>query len=215
LPQGVSLVSSSFEDLIDSAKEANTREDASFEELIDDYESYCINDGILPVSKFLMRAITSGKTFQQNMQYRLYYDDASRGFSDHAYLGLYQGKAVRAIGLVVDRITADLVNGKLRNVNSEMKRTPDPAHLKLIAGVIPAALANPGYHIATGHRFFVVEEFIPTVFTKDSKNAIMRTKYFDLRNYVKLESKGKLPNVKEIARQLNGKGWIKDKKNID
>lgn len=101
-----------------------------FEDLIEDYETYCINDGLLPVSRYLMRAITAGKTFQQNLDYRLYYDDASRGFSDHAYLGLYNRKAVRAIGRIVDRITADLVNCKLVNVASEIMGTPDPKHLE-------------------------------------------------------------------------------------
>lgn len=215
LPAGVDLVSASFEDLIESAKAANTREDAVFEDLIDDYETYCINDGLLPVSKYLMRAITAGKTFQQNLDYRLYYDDASRGFSDHAYLGLYNRKAVRAIGRVIDRITADLVGGKLVNVASEIMGTPDPAHLDLISKVIPAAQLDPGYNVSSGHRFFIVDEFVPTEFIKDSKNAIMRTKFFDLRDYLYLPEKGEMPAVKEIAGQLKGKGWKKDKREMN
>lgn len=215
LPAGVKVVSTSFEDLIESAKGANTRDDATFNDLVEDYESYCINDDLLPVSKYLMRAITAGQTIQQNLDYGLYYDDATRGFSDHAYLGLYNQKAVRAVGRIVDQITADLVDGKLVNVHSEIVGKADPAHLKLISEVIAAALADQGWHIATGHRFFIVDKFVPTDFIKDSKNPIMRTKYFDLRDYLHLKSRSEMPDVTEIAQQLNGKGWSEGKRQRD
>lgn len=60
-----------------------------------------------------MRAITAGKTFQDNMDLNLYYDDASCKFSEHGYIGLYKEKSIRAIGKLRKTVLAEEIDGKM------------------------------------------------------------------------------------------------------
>ena len=41
------------------------------------------------------------------LKYNFYYDQASRGYSDHGYIGLYKGKSIRAIGKLKKTVIAE------------------------------------------------------------------------------------------------------------
>ena len=51
------------------------------------------------------------------MKYDFYYDQASRGYSGHGYIGLYKGKSIRAIGKLKKTVVAELVNGEVSYIN--------------------------------------------------------------------------------------------------
>lgn len=205
--KGIHVLSRTFEDLITSVRTALGERDYDMLDMLADYEKFCGYEGILPEAKYWMRAITAGDTIEQNRKYRIYYDLSSRGYSEHAYLGLYRGKAVRSIGLIANIICADLVGDKLNVLSEDMGKPATAEELERIQDVMIEAATEPGWDIKTGHRFFLVEEFRETNFRKGTPRPIMRTKFFDLRRYMPEEHRKQLPPVEAIARLLNGRTW--------
>ncbi|HRD54147.1 MAG TPA: hypothetical protein PKY96_16030 [Flavobacteriales bacterium] len=204
---GVTVLSKTFEDLLAAIANALSERDYEMQDMLADYRKFCSDEGILPVWQFWMRAITAGWTIEQNNRYGLYYDLSSRGYSEHAYLGLYKQKAVRSIGKIVRVVCADLVNDELQVLSVDFGGSATDDELERIRKVMIEAETDPGYKIKEGHRFFLVDEFFDTVFEKATPRPIMRTKFFDLRDYLPEKFHKTLPPPSEIAALLNGKTW--------
>ena len=91
--------------------------DSKIVAVLDDYKKYCFEEKLIPDDKKWMRAIVAGTTLEYNVECGFYYDQASRGYSNHGYIGLYKGKSIRAIGKLKKTIVAELVDGEVSYVN--------------------------------------------------------------------------------------------------
>lgn len=183
----------------------NSLEDHDYEliEIIDDFESYCLHDRLITDEEARMRVVTCGWTLQENFQFNLYYDPADRGYSDHNFLGIYSDKAVRGIGRIENIITANLlITGQLQIIDSIATVTPQQE--QNIIGVISAAQTNNNWNIATGHKFFCVEQFYQTNYRKTTKYPLQGSKFFNLKDRLQVTI---LPSTQEIAQRLNQIEW--------
>ena len=154
----------------------------------------------------VMRAITSGGSFNDNMEFGIYYDDVSRGFSPHSYIGLYNKKSVRAVGKLSKVVQAQFNKDSktFESVISISGEEPTNGELDRIEGIMHAAMNNNGWNIYNDHKFFIVEKFHPTHFPKTTKYPIQRTKFFDLSSALSLNS---LPDCNVIAQLLSNESW--------
>lgn len=155
--------------------------DIEMRELIDDYELYCEQTKLIDNTDTKMRVVLSGETFEQNMDYNIYYNPRSRGYQNTRYLGLYKKKAVRAIGELIAIADVDISGDRIDyveeiegNLTQEMKDS--------IVKVVEEARKQYGYKISKNHRFFFVEEFYETEFKKKSKGGLMGQRYIDLKD---------------------------------
>lgn len=189
-----------FQGLIQEIRNVLASQDYEFLEILADYEEYCFTQGLIIDDWKWLRALTAGTTFGINMKLKLYYDGADRGFSRHAYIGLYRDKAVRAIGKVINTAVVSLIDGKL--VVEEGEATED--QLERVKMAIDDAVRY-GWDNSLHQRYFFVDNFFPTVFKKTTPNPIMRSKYFDLTKYI--AGDGKLPETVNIAEMLDGRAW--------
>ena len=96
--------------------------------VLDDYKKYCFDEKLIPDDGNWMRAIVAGTTLEDNLKYDFYYDQASRGYSGHGYIGLYKGKSIRAIGKLKKTILRGLYPER-ENLCRELKRLYDPEFL--------------------------------------------------------------------------------------
>lgn len=192
-----------FKNLIDTMEDIVDDNDYTIRSIIEDYKSYCIDENLIPNSEQWMRAIVAGTTLKDNLELNLYYDDTSRGYSEHGYIGLYNQKSIRAIGKLIKIVQASNINNEFYSnlimgeklVQSEIDR------IKLAM----EKSKKYGYNIGDRlHNYFIVEEFFETDFRKESKNPIQKSKFFNLSEMLKKE---KLPTTKEISIFLNGKKW--------
>ncbi|WP_295196252.1 hypothetical protein [Veillonella sp.] len=103
-------INTTFESLADAVQSViDPNLDHEMQDILDDYLDYCYFDNLIPESdswKF-MRMKRVGTTIDFNLSENLYYDDATRPFRPHDYLGLYTQKTVCAIGKICARITAE------------------------------------------------------------------------------------------------------------
>ena len=65
--------------------------------LSDDYVDYCHETGLVDQSRFLMRMVPCGKSFDINREHGIYFDPSDRGYRRHDYVGIYKDKAVRVL----------------------------------------------------------------------------------------------------------------------
>lgn len=150
-----------------------------------------------------MRAIAAGTTLRDNIELKLYYDDASRGYSEHGYIGLYSRKSVRAVGKVVKTVVSAFENGKL-SLRTESGDAVTEQEIKRIKEATERA-REYGYDLmSVPHRYFIVDQFFETDFRKSSKNPIQRAKFFPLAKMFGYE---KMPATERIADDLSGRTW--------
>lgn len=204
------LVNTTFDSLIKAIEAELDDWEQEVRELLEDYREYCSDENLLP-DEYSLRAVLCGKTISENIKFGVYYNRVGRKYADHSYLGLYNNKAIRAIGKVMKVFSADIgQKDTMELVDSLKGDAPTQNEIELVTQVMNDAVDNPGYDIRKGHRFYLVDGFYPTEFTKDTKYALMHTQYFDLREYLTLHS-GVLPGTEAIANQLRGKTWSEAK----
>lgn len=204
--KNISFVPTTFKDICRCFNEILYEYDFEMKELIDDYESFCNETGLIDNADTKMRVVLSGKTYQQNISNNIYYAPSDRGYQNYKYLGLYKKKAVRAIGEVI--CSADVFYDEKKdiihieeiqigNLTEEQKET--------IKKVIIEAKGKFGYLISKGHRFFFVQKFFETEYIKPTKGGLMGQRYFDLSM---IEGYSREMTAEEIANLLRGKSWI-------
>jgi hypothetical protein len=199
----IKFISTTFKEIVEKFK--GILNDYEFEliNMIDDYEGYCIQDNLIINDEDRMRVVTCGWTIKENFKYNLYYDPVERGYSDHAYLGIYTDKSVRGFGEIENIITADLLpNDQLRIINSIMPVTKNQE--VNIKEMMATAKAKNNWNIEKGHKFFCVKEFFKTDFKKETKYPLQGTKLFSLKNVLGID---KLPETEIIADLLKEKKW--------
>jgi hypothetical protein len=192
-----------FQDIVIKFRDNLENYEYELNEIIDDFESYCINDGLITNDEARLRVVPCSWTLEENFDFSLYYDSADRGYSDHSYLGIYANKAVRGIGKIENIVRADLkLSGKLDIIDS---KSPVTEHQQQnILNVISAAKSNNNWDISKGYNFFCVEKFYETNYRKTTKYPLQGTKFFDLKNRLDVTS---LPTTEKIAQLLMKKEW--------
>ena len=197
-------VNLTFEQLVSAMEDIVDERDTEIVSVLDDYKKYCFEEKLIPDDENWMRAIVAGATLDDNLKYNFYYDQASRGYSDHGYIGLYKGKSIRAIGKLKKTVIAEMVNGDVSYINE----SGEPAtieELQRIKEAIVNAELDHGYDLKTiKHRYFIVDQFYEMDFKKASKNPIQKSKYFNLAEMLNYKN---LPETSQIAKELDGRTW--------
>ncbi|OGI01498.1 MAG: hypothetical protein A2Y25_02100 [Candidatus Melainabacteria bacterium GWF2_37_15] len=192
----------SFEELINEIRVIIDERDYEINDILDDYQEYCYMGELIPDDWKRMRVQLAGNTIDINKKLKLYYEDAARGFSGHKYLGLYNQKAVRAIGEIKAKITAVYRGTELIFQIEEGDLTED---MKERIKIAIEDSKNYGYNLVDiTHRYFFVENFYDTHYEKETPYAPMGTRFFNLCEV--LDTK-KLPPLEEIAKLLEKKTW--------
>ena len=179
--------------------------DIEMKELIQDYENFCLETGLIDNNYTKMRVILSGTTYHQNMKNNIYYAPRDRGYQNHRYLGLYKDKAVRGIGEVISSADARYLFETDELIIEEVQMgTISDEQKAIMRDIIIEGTNEFGYSISEGHRFFFVKQYYETEFVKTSKGGLMGQRYFDL---AEIEGFNREMSTEEISQFLRGKFW--------
>lgn len=197
-------INTTFEAMSNAISDILDDRDYEMQDVLNDYLNYCYTDGLISVSdswKYL-RMQLAGTTFDFNVSAGVYYDDVTRGFRAHDFLGLYRDKSVRALGKVVACITAvETENGV--KYNTEFGDLTDERK-ETIAKAMSDGDSH-GYDLRRNeHRYFFVNKFYEMDFKKVTPRAPMGTRIFDLTKVLGTED---IPETEELARRLTEETW--------
>ena len=199
----INHVNLTFEELIAAMEDIVEERDVEMIPILEDFKDYCMQENLIPDGYKWMRALTAGKTFKDNMELNLYYDEAAHNYSAHGYIGLYKEKSIRAIGKLTKTVLAEEINGEMQ-FESESGGMVTKAEKSAILEAVRRA-EEYGYNLRTvRHRYFFVEQFYPTDFKKSSKNPIQKSKLFNLAEMLGYKT---MPDTKKIASDLDGRTW--------
>ena len=171
--KGVVDICVTFEQLIVSFGSTLADHDYEMQELLEDYESFCFEEDLLPREDRWMRAVACGQTLEDNFELNLYYQPIGRSSREHRYLGVYKNKRVQGVGEVVNVVAADLSDEGIEiHGPADRERQPSPEQRKDIQKAIYNARERHGYDIATGHKFYLVDKFHKTDYRKESSGKL-------------------------------------------
>lgn len=149
----------------------------------------------------VMLAFATGKSWKENLDYRIYYDPVSRNNNTpFTFLGLYRDQSIKYVGKVSKIFCCDYEDGVLKPTNGNSLDMITTEEYERIKNTIETA----NYEIENNHKFYLVEEFYETAFIKSSAGGIMSKKYFWLDEYGNFTIG---MNAQQIAAFLNGKTW--------
>jgi len=196
----VTFCTVTYEDVCDVALENVQDFEYELKELVLDYQSFCYEFGLIPVEHRIMRVVPTGNSFDINMQYGVYYDPAHRGYSPHKFIGLYKEKSIRGIMEVEGVFDLDFEGGEMVSCNELMGSYSDFSDS--IRASCEVSLANLGWDVRKGHRFFCAKVVHATDYRKTSKFGIMGKRLFnlDIAGVTAQDARG-------IAEELKEKTW--------
>ncbi|MEY8201258.1 MAG: hypothetical protein RPS47_18630 [Colwellia sp.] len=195
-----------FKQIIEALGEVLPEYDIEMQEVLEDYQGFCSSEKLLATHENVMRAITAGGSFKDNLLYDVYFDSVSRGYSPHNYLGLYTKKSVRAVGKI-SKIVRAQYNSDRNEFESItiVKGSPITDEEKArIEGIMNAAMKNNGWNVYRHHNFFMVDKFYETNYKKTTKYPIQKTKFFELK---KVLGGNEIPECETLAQLLTEQTW--------
>lgn len=201
---GITIVLTTFEQVIDTVRTCLSEHDEEMIALVDDFEAFCSDLDLLPRDQYTMFVPPCGKSFEDNEEFQLYYCPVGWSRRSVAYLGVYARKSVRAIGSLakvvacnvkIDERKVEVVDGSEMLTIGEAER---------ILGATRKA-SQRGWDLSTGHKFFLCGQMEPTDFRKTSSGGIMGHRYLDIQTAIGT----KLPaDLIEIADRLRRSTWV-------
>lgn len=159
--------------------------DFDFIDLLNDYQQYCEDDGLIDFSDDTVMVRLSGDTCEFNIDNGIYYDGANNNALGFKYLALYKNKRIRAIGKIEKIIEAHEEDGKI--VYGEAKyytsekiiNDSDKRKIELATADRDKRYGNA----KEKHWNYIVDEFVEVKnFEKKSKRGLYGKKKFSLKN---------------------------------
>ena len=208
-PDRVQVIFSSFRNLVAEVKDLIPDHRFDLVEIVDDFEAFCDDDGLMPTGSWRMRAVAVGTSHKENVAAGVYFQPEDRGYRDHQWIGLYWNKAVRHVGKVSAVVTGTIRDDKefipeeVKHPLKSHQHEPQPAltdkQKDRIVKIHHAVGDQHGWDLSRGHRFFLFEDATDVHFQKKSKYGMLHSKYFDLRNlWNRDEDPATADKVKEI-----------------
>ncbi len=203
-PKNIQIVHTSFDDIVSKVSECLSPHDEEMAALVDDYEAFCSDLGLLPRDKYTLFVPPCGQSFHDNEELRLYYCPATWNRRNARYLGVYKGRRVRALGRIAKVVACDVdvQAGTVRAVGDETGSLTHDEEQRIIAAATRAQ--SYGWDLSTGHKFYLCDGMEETAFRKTTAGGIMGHRYFDLESVLGR----KLPdNLGELADELRRHTW--------
>jgi len=177
-------------------------------DIIEDYQNYCRETGLMDDTEFLMRIVPVGTSFDLNKQYHIYFRPSDCGYTEHRYIGLYKDKAIKCLIKIISvfDVKSDDKNFQRYLIQGEETDKFDDK----IKGIIREAKSLFNWDIARGHRFFCSDETFDTSFQKSTPYGIRGPRFINLKQIEGLTKGAKgddLFETKEIAERLKSKTW--------
>jgi hypothetical protein len=188
-----------YSEICDTVTDLFEDYESEISSLVQDYLEYCNDTGLNDRSGFLMRILPCGASIEINKKYGICFHPSDRGYTEHAYVGVYTNKVVECLWAVDSVFDVEYSDNLLRKNLVRGRDTDD--YDDSIISVIREAKTVCGYQIETGHRFFCGVP-LETHFRKESRYGILGARFIDLRDFVPAFS-----NASDLADKLRDRSW--------
>jgi hypothetical protein len=178
----ITVVAATFGELVTQIAQLNIA-DLALQETLQEFSDFISAQGLVPREDQFMAAMLTGTSWQDNAKYGVYYEpvDRSPKWQRASFLGLYHNKHVSHIGRIVAVVSA-MQNDNNEIVFDEPEKGGEinAARKETVQKIIKAPR---NYYPELGsarHRYYLVDAFSETTFTKRSPGGMMGHRYFDI-----------------------------------
>jgi hypothetical protein len=200
--KSVRLAWTTFANVIDKCRDVLPEHERMMVEILDDYEDFCNEEGLISKSDADFLVVGCSQSLQENIEFRLYYTPY-RSHRPAKYIGFYDNKAVRAIGVLEKVVHVERTESGLHAVEGGALTQEQQTR---IDGSMDSA-SKRGWDITHGHFFFLAGAVELTLFQKQTKYPLWSRRYFDLREVLALDASVKLPELSSLAQALRSRTW--------
>ncbi|HZR33807.1 MAG TPA: hypothetical protein VFA75_00425 [Nevskia sp.] len=197
----VTVIATTFEDLIANARLLYAAHDEEMLAVIDDYAAYCAEEELLSIEKFLMFVPPCGQSYDTNLACSLYFCPTSYSRRRVGYLGVYSERTITHIGQIRKVVCPNFGIDSGTGLEATQPRLTDDERRRILTAAQQAE--GLGWSITQEHQFFLCDRLVETDFRKDTPRGIQGHRYLDLREYVPTP----LGSVDEVATMLRAKTW--------
>ena len=185
--------------------------DPALSDILEDYQAFIAGEGLLPTQYRTLVGLLCGQSWRENVDYGVYFEPAHRNpkWRQAEFLGVYHQKKISHIGRLATAAVCVQRDHELVVQTTEFGKLTDE-HKDKIKAVIKAANAYYDGFAADPHRFYVVDNFVPTNLMKRSPGGMMGHRYFDIPGLVKKQKLDDIPKeatAAYIADLLQGEGF--------
>ena len=148
-------------------------------------------------------AFACGKTLKQNLEYKIYFDPATRRhITKFKYIGLYSNKAIVAVGELKKVVSCNYKDGELIGTHDYNLSNLTTDEANRIKGIIKSFPND--WNLSSGLKFYLVDEFYDTKYIKESSSPLRGKQYIWLD-----EISGFKENfsAEELSKFLKSKKW--------
>jgi hypothetical protein len=189
-----------YEDICNSLRDLFRDYEYEMRALVDDYVEYCNDTGLFDQSRFFMRIVPCGKSYELNKKYGIYFHPTDRGYTRHSYIGIYAQKKVQCLWCIDSVFDVEYDGSKLAKKLVQGRDTSD--YDERIIAMIAEAEEMCGYEVASGHRFFCGKQAIDTDFVKITPGGIQGARFVNVKDYA-----GRFTDDNDLASKLREKTW--------
>lgn len=188
-----------YEQICNSVRPLFKEHEYNMRSLVEDYIEYCNDAGLTDQSQYLMRIVPCGQSFELNKKYGIYFQPQDRGYTQHAFVGIYANKAVRVLWKIDSVFDVDFSDNVLKK-ELVCGRPAEDYDLGLVE-IIKEAKEKCDYDIQDGHRFFCGKP-LETNYEKNSVGGIQGARLVNLREII-----GDFGSSEDVAQKLKGRKW--------
>lgn len=197
-------INTTFEELAIFIKNLLDNRDYEMQDIIEDYFSYCNENGLISDSWKYMQIQPVGTTFDFNIKNNVYYNGNGTKFRAHEYIGLYKNKSVRAIGKIKLIVRTLKEKNELKFYFETKEKINKEEIENKIREIIKEVKEKYKHDLdERDTRYYFVEEFIETDYKKVSIGGMLGNRLLNLEKFFNSE----IPDVRKIADTLKNKEW--------
>ena len=201
--RAVEVVVATFEQIVRSANDCLSPWEEEMRALVEDYESYCSGENLLPRDKFTVLVGSCTHSLAENLEFKLYYAPSATIFRKTRYLGIYAAWTIQAIGVITNQVACDvdLDAGVVQVLKARGELSEDGKNR--IVNACRKARERQRGDIASGHTFYLSDDLANTHL--QTKSVIRTFQYFDLERDLHIDM---IPATSaELAELLRGRTW--------
>jgi hypothetical protein len=182
--EGITFADTTFGEIAEFFESRSEAFRFGLNEIISEFRVFITERGIVPESENRLLVNPCGFSIEFNRKYGIYHDQPERSKILCKYLGCYSDKAVRLVGEVKAVFLGEFEGETLRVVEQlelSWQEQRQPISGEAIDRI--TAMANePNYYKLKDElaRYYVVDAFVETEFSKVSKHGIQGHRYFSL-----------------------------------
>lgn len=204
--KSVQLIYTTFENIVSKAKTCLSPHDEEMHALVEDFEDFCSDEGLLPRDQFTVFVPPCGQSYEHNIRFQLYHCPAAWNRRKTAYLGIYNDRSVRAIGRIA-KIVYCTIDLQARTVIPLVEHGADTLTKDECDRLLGAAESaeQQAWDITHDTKFYLMDSLELTDFKKSTPRGIQGHRYVDLETVFGEE---RIPStLPALAGALRTRSW--------